>query len=271
MKRLLAGFAVLCMVTVTAGLTTSTPVSAGVPGFTTVTAVNAYSFAGGQLFDSTFCIDGVDKADLTTEQTSPPFTLAAGSVTVDFFANGTTTCDTGTPDATAVFELPDQGVVTLMAYWSGEGQAIAMLPAPLDCVAAGFGRLVVRNGADSKGGVIDLHGVGPDGISHLLVSNVAAGTQGMADISVGHYTDVVATEAGTLNQVALLGNVDIPVNSSTYEYVYGGNDGAPGSFAGGGAELDPCAVVTTTTTTAPATTTTTTAAPAVQATPAFTG
>ncbi len=241
MKRLLAGFAVLCL-----------------------------GFKGGALFDSTFCIDGVEEADLTTEQTSPPFTLTAGSVTVDFFANGTTTCDTGTPDATATFELPDQGVVTLIAFWGSEGPTIAMLPTPLDCVAAGFGRLVARNGADSKGGAIDLHGVGPDGISHLLVSNVAVGTQGMADIPVGNYTDVVATEAGTLNQVALLGNVGIPVNSSTYEYVYGGNDGAPGSFAGGGAELDPCAVVTTTTTTAPATTATT-AAPAVQATPAFTG
>ena len=41
------------------------------------------------------------------------------------------------------------------------------------------------------------------------MSHVAVGTQGMADIPVGNYADVVATETGGPNQVARLGNVGI--------------------------------------------------------------
>jgi hypothetical protein len=271
MRRLVVGFAVLCLAAATLGVTGSAPAGAGVPGFTVVSTANAYSFAADHPFDGTFCVGGVVVSNPATTEVGGPFTLASGSTDVRFYNSGTALC-TDTPLASATVVLPDQGVVTLMAYWGGSGAAVVMLVDPLDCVAIGRGRLTIRNGADvGSGGAVDIYGAGPDGIDTLLLAGVPATGQASVDLPVGTYTNVRAVEAGTLNPVVTIGSLIVAQNSVGYDYLYGGNDGAVGAFAGGVAEVSACAAVTTTTTAAPATTAPPAAAPAVQATPAFTG
>jgi len=273
MRRLGVAIAVLCLAAASLGVSAATPVgAAGVPGYTNVTLVNAYSFAGGHIFDGAFCVGGLLTV-LSTEQSAGPTSTPSGSTTINFYNSDSVSCGVDTPTASATVDLPDQGDVTIMAYWPAGGPQVVMLNNTIDCIASDSGRLTVRNGGDVGGtGAIDVYGTPPGGSSTKLLSNIAAGAQGTVDLPVGTYTNLIATNAGTQTQVATIANsVVVAGNSVQYAYVYGGDDGEPGGFLGATQELNTCAV--TTTTAAPATTTTAppAAAKAVQATPAFTG
>jgi hypothetical protein len=267
MKRLAVAGALVCLTTASLGVGAIAPAGAAAPGTTTVYAANAFSFAGGHPFGGTFCVNGTAITSATeTEQVSGPFTADSGEANVLFYDEDNITCDTPDPTAQATVDLPDGGTVTLMAFWGADGQAVVMLVDPLECVASGSARLVVRNGTDIGGsGAVDVYATPPGGDDTLQISGVASGDQGSVDLPAGTYTDVFAARAGTQTSVADIGtSVALAANTVTYAYLYGGNDGDPGSFLVT-QPLTACAVATTTTTAPPA------AAQAVAATPAFTG
>jgi hypothetical protein len=264
MRRLVVGIAALSLMAVTAGFAGSGPVAAA-PSTTKVFTANAYSYAAGHFFDGTFCVNGVIVSKPSTEQVLGPFTVASGSADVMFFDSDVANCTDLDPTAEATVDLPAAGSVTLMAYW-GPTRAVVMLVNPLECVPAGAGRLTVRHGADD--GVLvnlDVRGAGPDGVDKVLITGLAHGGQASAELPVGSYTNVRAVLPGTSMGGDPIGTVSVAAGVVTYEYLYGGNDGAIGSFFDS-AKITTCAVVTTTTTAPPAT-----APPAVKATPAFTG
>ena len=274
MRRIAVGIAAAAALIATVGAVG--PLSAGAaPGSTTVYTANAYSYGAGNIFGGTFCLDGELLSNPNTEQVDGPFTVASGSADVTFFSSNQDDC-TGEPTASATVDLPSDGQVTLMAYWVPEGPAISMLPDPVTCLAAGMGRFTVRHGASvyTETETVDIWGTPPGGTDAvLLFPGVAAGGQATADLAVGTYTEVAAYEEGTPNLLVTLGDLTVSANQNLIEYLYGGNDGAVGSFEDT-ASLTACQVATTTTTTS--TTTTTTAppagvSPAVEAAPAFTG
>ena len=273
MRRLALALAVVGLAAASLGVTAASPAGAAAPQ-TTVYLINSYSYKGGSIFDGAFCIGGQSTA-VSTEQTSQALVLPSGSTTVDFFSSSAPECGVDTPTASATLDLPEGGPVFIMAYWPADGPAIALLPSTNDCVAEGFGRLTVRNGADAGGnGAVDIYGTPPGGSNSLLIAGIPAGGQGSAELPLGTYTDVYATRAGTQTFLTdIVATFESQSNGVQYENLYGGNDGSVGSFTTFGQELNTCAVVTTTTTTAPVTTTTAppAAAKAVQATPAFTG
>ena len=268
MKRLAVALAAVSMAAVSVVATTAAPAGAAVAGKTTVFAANAFSYAGGHPFGGTFCVNGTAiSSDVSTEQVDGPLIVDSGEANVLFYDASNATCGDEPVTAQLTTELPDGGSVTLMAYWGNDGHAVVMLTNPLDCVDPGMGRLTVRNGADSKGGAVDIYGE-IDGVSTLLLSDIVSGSQGTVDLPVGTYTNVYASETGTLNLVTPMDDISIVADSGAYAYTYGGNDGAPGAFTANPAELDACTVPTTV---APTTTAPPAAAAAVQATPAFTG
>jgi hypothetical protein len=264
MKRLAVGLAVLCLTATMAGVTGSAPAGAVVAAPTTVYTANAYSYAANHPFTGTFCVDGSLVSTVTTGQVDGIFDLPSGPVTVDFF-NSETTCG-DMPTASADVVLPAGGNVTLMAYWPDGGPHVAMLPNTLDCVAAGTGRLTVRNGARTNNSLhVDIWGMTPGGVDTKLLSDIASGAQATTDLPVGTYTDVRAVLVGTTTLLDTIGTVSNNADVVTYEYLYGGSDGDVGSFFDS-AKITTCAVATTTTTAAPAK-----PAAVVQAAPAFTG
>ena len=270
MKRLASALAVVCLAAVSFAVTATAPVGA-LPATTTVYAANAYSYASGHLFGGTFCVNGTAiTSGAQTGEVDGPFTLDSGEANVLFYNDFKVTCGTGSPTAQATVDLPAGGSVTLMADWHNQANVV-MLVDPLQCVDAGTGRLTVRNGANSRGGSVDIHGTGPDGVSTLLLTGVKAGNQGSVDLPVGDYTNLFVTEVGDSQPVWTIPDVTIAADSGAYAYLYGGNDGAQGSFLAPPAELAACAVPTTTTVPATTTTAPPAAAKAVQATPAFTG
>jgi hypothetical protein len=269
MKRFAVALAVTSLAAVSLGVTATAPVGAAAAGTTTVFVANAFSYASGHPFGGTFCVNGTALSSATeTEEVDGPFTVDSGPADVIFYDVDNATCGAAEPNAEATVDLPDGGSVTLMASWSNE-QNVVMLVDPLDCVDAGMGRLTVRNGANSRGGSVDVWGTGPGGVSTLLLSGVNAPDQGSVDLPVGDYTDLFVTEVGDTAPIWTIPDLSIQADTGSYVYLYGGNDGPQGSFLGPDAALAGCTVPTTalasTTTTAPP------AAQAVQATPAFTG
>jgi len=269
MRRLAVLFSVLCLTAAATGVLTSAPAGAA-PGETTIYLANAFSFAGGHPFGGTFCIDGAIVGNAATEEVTGPVTIASGDHLAQFFDSSVGDC-TSTANGSFDGTFPASSV-TLMAYWGDAGQALALLDNPLDCVAAGAGRLTVRNGSGfGDPSDVDIYGDGPGGTGQLLLSGIESGDQGTVDLPVGSYTNVVAVASGGTppdDTVVDLGSINVVANSGAYAYLYGGNDGDVGSFLGNPAELNACAVATTL---APTTTAPPAAAAAVQATPAFTG
>ena len=253
---------------------------ASAAGSTTVYVVNAFTYdASSPAGSVSVCVDGVLAVEnLAAGAKAKLGGFATGNHTVDVYNGDVSDCSTPGDESTASF--PSSTFSTLMIYKAFDDNtfhAVALDDEDSTCVAAGLGRLVLRNAAETDTGSLDIYGTPSGGSPQLLVSDVSVGAQGAADLPVGTYSDVTVTEHGNTSSVFTADNITIAADTVGWLYLWGGADGSSGSFSITGG-LDACSVVTTTTT-APTTTiasTSTSVAPAtaaqpVAATPTFTG
>jgi hypothetical protein len=248
---------------------------------TQLRVVDAYTYQAGNPFDHTVCLDGTSLTSLSTTQTTGPFTVDTGAHTVTVFNTLDALCS-GEPEFTFAVTVPAGPASTLMLYWPFDSSMQAVvLPDDLTCVAAGQGRVVLRNGGAWGGGsqTIDLRGTPPAGTDTVLVGGVASGAQGSADLAAGSYTNAAITLVGDTATQTTPGPLTVADGEETIVYGYGGVDGSSGTFTAT-LPLDTCTAPTTTvaptSTVAPTASTTTsppaaTAATPVAAQPTFTG
>jgi hypothetical protein len=187
--------------------------------------------------------------------------LAPGDYGIDWVQG--TDCTTGSFVAGTITVDPSANV-TVMAWWgSDNARGISVLPNDTSCFEPGQSRVTLRHAAAT--GAVDLAVTPQGGTSTVVITDVAVGAQGSANIAGGTYSNTMINGTGGGPTVLALGSDVLADGSAYFVYLYGGNDGEIGSFAGPFIELQPCAVP-------PSSSTTTTAAVAAQATsPKFTG